>query len=134
MGVSPATQVPLIVSGEAAKLKTCFPYLKALARLSEMAVVEALPAVDAPVALCGDTRLMLKIEVDAAAEAERLGKEIARHEAEIARASAKLASASFVDRAPPAVVEQERERLAKFSGLAEKLRSQLSNLRGRNPA
>ena len=134
MGVSPATQVPLIASGEAARLKTCFPYLKALARLSEMAVVEALPAVDAPVALCGDTRLMLKIEVDAAAEAERLGKEIARHEAEIARASAKLASASFVDRAPPAVVEQERERLAKFTGLAEKLRSQLSNLRGRNPA
>ena len=56
-----------------------------------------------------------------------------RTEAEIARANAKLSSASFVERAPAAVVDQERERLAKFTGLAEKLRLQLANLRGRNP-
>jgi valyl-tRNA synthetase len=133
MGVSPATQVPLIATGNETQLRAGFPYLKALARLSDIAIVPVLPAADAPVAVCGETRLMLKIEVDAAAESERLSKEIARHEAEIGRANAKLSSASFVDRAPPAVVAQERERLEKFTGLAEKLKSQLANLRERNP-
>ncbi len=133
MGVSPATQVPLIATGEPGQMKAFSPYIKSLARLSEISMVQALPAVDAPVAICGDSRLMLKIEVDAAAEADRLGKEIARHEAEVSRANAKLSSASFVDRAPAAVVEQERERLAKFTGLAERLRLQLANLRERNP-
>jgi valyl-tRNA synthetase len=73
---------------------------------------------------------MLEVKVDAAAERERLGKEVARLETEIARAQAKLENPKFVERAPAAVVEQERERVKDFGSTLEKVRSQLATLRG----
>jgi len=70
------------------------------------------------------------VEIDVAAERERLGKEIARLEGEIAKAEGKLGNASFVDRAPAAVVQQERDRLAGFKATVEKLKPQLVKLGG----
>jgi len=73
-------------------------------------------------------KLMLAIEVDVAAEIERLAKEIARLEGEIAKAQTQLANPSFVDRAPAAVVEQMRERVQKFSATLAKVREQAAQL------
>jgi len=128
MSISPATKVPLIAAGNAEQLQAYAPHLKALAKLAEVEIVKDLPEADAPVALAGDFRLMLKIEVDVAAEKERLGKEITRLETEIAKANGKLTNESFVARAPAAVVEQEKARLAEFSASLEKLSAQLAKL------
>ena len=130
MNLSPAQKVPLIASGNADELARFAPYLKALAKLSDMQIVEALPEdTNAPVAVVGETRLMLKIEIDIAAETERLTKEIVRIEGEIVKANAKLGNESFAARAPAQVVEQEKKRLADFVATVEKLKPQLERLK-----
>jgi valyl-tRNA synthetase len=129
MNLSPALKVPLLATGDAHTLKQCRPYLLALAKLSDMEILpEELPDADAPVAIVRDFKLMFKIEVDAAAERERLSKEIARIDAEIAKAQAKLSNPGFVARAPAHVVEQERERLAAFETKLKNLKEQLQKL------
>jgi valyl-tRNA synthetase len=128
MNIAPGQKLPLLVQGDPVRLKTFIPYLGALARLSEVSVVKALPEADAPVAIAGEFKLMLKIEVNAAAERERLGKEAARLEAEVGKARAKLGNAKFIGRAPAAVVEQEKQRLERFSATLEQVRTQLAKL------
>jgi len=102
------------------------PYLQALARLSDTKLVVALPDAESPVAVTGNGKLMLHVEIDRAAERERLAKEAARLDGEIAKAEAKLGNASFVERAPAAVVDQEKKRLADFRTKLDDIRAQLA--------
>ncbi|WP_323003339.1 valine--tRNA ligase [Denitromonas sp.] len=129
MNISPAQRLPLIAAGNTDTLTAYAPYLAGLAKLSEVSVVEDIGADElAPVAVAGDFKLMLKVEIDIAAERERLTKEITRLEGEIAKAEGKLANESFVARAPAAVVDQERARLAGFRDTVAKLKPQLDKL------
>ncbi len=128
MNLSPALRVPLLASGDDATLRSFAPYLQSLSKLSEVSIMDRLPETDAAVAIVGPFKLMLKVEIDVAAERERLSKEIAKLSAEIAKASAKLGNESFVARAPAAVVEQEKKRLADFSATLEQMQAQRAKL------
>jgi valyl-tRNA synthetase len=134
MKLGPDKRVPLAISGPADRIAAFAPYVQALAKVSEVKPVADMAAANpggvAPVVVVDDFRLMLVIEIDAAAERERLGKEVARLEGEIGKAQAKLSNESFVARAPAAVVEQERQRLAGFEATLLKVREQLGRLPG----
>jgi valyl-tRNA synthetase len=128
MNLSPAARVPLIAAGDATVLDTLAPYISSLGKLSEVQVVAELPEGDAPVSIVGNYKLMLKVEIDVAAERERLDKEIARLSNEISKANAKLSNESFVARAPAAVVEQEKKRLDDFGATLGQLQVQRAKL------
>ncbi|HEX6267704.1 MAG TPA: class I tRNA ligase family protein, partial [Burkholderiales bacterium] len=102
--------------------------ITALARLSGFEKRDPLPDSTSPVAVIGNARIMLYKEVDPAAEVERISKEIARIEGELASFRKKLANPAFVERAPAAVVEQERQRLADREQTLVKLQDQLKKL------
>ena len=124
MNLSPAARVPLIAAGDATVLNALAPYISSLAKLSEVQVVAELPDGDAAIAIVGNFKLMLKVEIDIATERERLDKEIARLSNEITRAHAKLGNESFVARAPAAVVEQEKKRMEAFGATLAQLQAQ----------
>jgi valyl-tRNA synthetase len=128
MNLSPAQRVPLIAHGDRAALEGNKAYLAALAKLTDVDVVDTLPDVGAPVQVVGTTQLMLHVEIDVGAERTRLGKEIDRLDGEITKANSKLSNASFVERAPAAVVEQEKIRMAQFGETLAKVKEQLAKL------
>jgi valyl-tRNA synthetase len=133
MNVSPATRLPLYVLGDTAFMQSAGPVLQALAKLSEVKVFEqeaewSAAAQTAPVAVVGEARLCLFMEIDVAAETARLNKEITRLEGEIQKAQNKLSNEAFVAKAPAAVLEQERKRVSEFGATVLKLREQVKRL------
>ncbi|NMM13426.1 MAG: valine--tRNA ligase [Rhodoferax sp.] len=137
MSVSPATRLPLFViatdATEAAFLKQSAPVLQALAKLNEVRVFDdeatwAAAAQAAPVAVVGEARICLFMEIDVAAEKLRLGKEVARLEGEITKTEGKLGNEAFVARAPAAVIDLERKRMADFGATLLKVKDQLARL------
>ncbi len=133
MTLPPGKSVPLQAFGDAAFVAEAAPLLKALGRLSDVQVFESEPAfaaatLNAPTAAEGATRFALHVEIDVAAERERLGKEATRLHGEIVKAEAKLGNESFVARAPVAVVEQERKRVAEFRATVIRLQEQQARL------
>jgi len=133
MELSPAQRLPLLVHGDNDFVRTIAPLLQNLAKLSQVQVFDeeaawAKASQNAPTAMVGQARLALHVEIDVAAEKARLSKETARLEGEITKANSKLGNQAFVAKAPPAVIEQERQRLADFSATLERLQQQLARL------
>ncbi|WP_373784295.1 valine--tRNA ligase [Delftia acidovorans] len=137
MGVSPAQRLPLLAvassADEAQFLRTNAAVLQNLAKLSEVKVFDdeaawAEAAQAAPVCVVGEARLALFVEIDVAAEKARLSKEAARLEGEITKANAKLGNEAFVAKAPPAVIDQEKKRVADFGATLIRIQEQLARL------
>ncbi|MBV7453580.1 valine--tRNA ligase [Acidovorax sp. sif1233] len=133
MNVSPSTRLPLYTVGDTDFMRGVAPVLQALAKLSEVKVFDdeaawAAAAQAAPVAMVGEARMCLHMEIDVAAEKARLSKEISRIEGEITKANGKLSNEAFVAKAPPAVIDQEKKRVADFGTTLGRLRDQLTRL------
>src|SRR5699024_959415 len=128
MKLSPALRVPLTAQGDRDVLQANSPYLATLAKLETAEIVDQLPEAGAPVQVVGTTQMRLHVEIDVDAERLRLGKEIDRLQNEITKANGKLSNASFGERAPAAVVEQEKLRVAQFGETLQKVQDQLAKL------
>lgn len=137
MGVSPAQRLPLLAVASSADesqfLRTNAAVLQNLAKLSEVKVFDdeaawAEAAQAAPVCVVGEARLALFVEIDVAAEKARLSKEAARLEGEITKANVKLGNEAFVAKAPPAVIDQEKKRVADFGATLIRIQEQLARL------
>ena len=132
MKLPPSQKMPLLISGPEAECAAAAAYLQQLARLESVTHVEDLQQAAqgsvAPVAIVGDFKLMLKVEIDVKAERERLSKEAARLAGEVKKCQSKLGNERFVSKAPAAVVDTEKKRLAEFTALLAKVEEQLRKL------
>ena len=128
MNISPAEKVPLLIIGNAEAIQSYQDYLVQLAKLESITVVDSFEKIDAPVSIVGEYKLMLKVEIDVAAEKQRLQKEIDKLTIELKKADGKLANQSFIEKAPESVIIQEKERQKKFSEDLQKFKEQLSRL------
>ncbi|HEY6355122.1 MAG TPA: valine--tRNA ligase, partial [Burkholderiaceae bacterium] len=133
MSLSPGQKVPLYAIGDNGLVESCAPLLAALSRLTEVKAFNDEPAFNgaaaqSPVAVVGETKLALHVPIDVGAERSRIGKEIERLRSEIGKAESKLNDASFVQRAPAAVVEQFRQRVADFKQALRRFEDQQGRL------
>ena len=130
MGIAPNVKAPLFVEGSA-ELEGLLKYLPSLTRLTEAKLVDNLPeAEDAPVAVCNGARLMLKVEIDKAAETARLSKEAEKLQKALDKLNAKLSKPGYVDKAPAHLVEKDKAELAELMDKMGKVEGQLAKLRG----
>lgn len=130
MGIAPNVKAPLFVEGSA-ELEGLLKYLPSLTRLTEAKLVDSLPeAEDAPVAVCNGARLMLKVEIDKAAETARLSKEAEKLQKALDKLNAKLSKPGYTEKAPAHLVEKDKADLADLTDKMGKVEGQLAKLRG----
>ena len=132
MGIQPSIKAPLFIEIENGVdgFKEILAYLPVLTRLTEVQQVAALPEnEDAPVAVCNGARLMLKVEIDKAAETARLSKEAEKLQKALDKLNAKLSKPGYVDKAPAHLVEKDKAELAELEEKMAKVQSALAKLK-----
>ena len=129
MGIQPNVKAPLFVES-AGDLADYLKYLPMMTRLTETQQVAALPeSEDAPVAVCNGARLMLKVEIDKAAETARLSKEAEKLQKALDKLNAKLSKPGYTEKAPAHLVEKDKADLAELEDKMAKVQAQLAKLR-----
>ena len=130
MGIQPNVKAPLFVES-ADDLADYLKYLPMMTRLTEAQQVAALPeSEDAPVAVCNGARLMLKVEIDKAAETARLSKEAEKLQKALDKLNAKLSKPGYTEKAPAHLVEKDKADLAELEGKMAKVQAALEKLKG----
>ncbi|WP_107993795.1 valine--tRNA ligase [Neisseria elongata] len=128
MGIAPNVKAPLFVEGSVPE--ALLKYLPALTRLTEAKIVDRLPeSEDAPVAVCNGARLMLKVEIDKAAETARLSKEAEKLQKALDKLNAKLSKPGYTEKAPAHLVEKDKADLAELEDKMAKVQNQLAKLK-----
>ena len=129
MGIAPNVKAPLFVES-ADDLADYLKYLPMMTRLTEAQQVAALPeSEDAPGAVCNCARLMLKVEIDKAAETARLSKEAEKLQKALDKLNAKLSKPGYTEKAPAHLVEKDKADLAELEDKMGKVQTQLAKLK-----
>ena len=129
MGIQPNVKAPLFVES-ADDLADYLKYLPMMTRLTEAQQVAALTeSEDAPVAVCNGARLMLKVEIDKAAETARLSKEAEKLQKALDKLNAKLSKPGYTEKAPAHLVEKDKADLAELEDKMARVQAQLARLK-----
>ena len=136
MDIKPGKPLPVLCQNGAEldqqRLERNLPLLTSLARLESVIWLKADEnAAESATALVGDMNLLIPLAglIDKEAELSRLDKNMAKLVAEADRIKGKLGNANFVDRAPQAVINKEREKLADAESALSSLQAQADKIR-----
>ncbi len=136
MDIAPSRRLPVLLkgasSGDRARAQRHRAYLERLAGLESITALEhGAAAPQAATVMLGDLTLLVPMAglIDAAAEAERLGKKLSKALNDLQKTRTKLANDNFVRNAPANVVTQERERTADLERTVASLEAQLARVR-----
>jgi len=131
MNIDPRKPLPVLVQNgsdtDRDRLQRNRPYLESVGRIEDVTWLETKDsAPESATALVGDMKLLIPLAglIDKQAENIRLSKELERKTGELERCEKKLANASFVDKAPAAVVDKERTRASELQSAIASLQEQ----------
>jgi valyl-tRNA synthetase len=136
MNIPPGRPLPVLLENATAQdtawLEASRPYLDFLARTESVTVLG--PGDQAPesaIALVGEMKVLIPMAglIDKDAELRRLDKEITKLKGDMERTERKLANPSFVEKAPPAVVQKERDKIADLQAALINLEAQGAKIR-----
>jgi valyl-tRNA synthetase len=131
MNIAPGRELPVLFRNgdqrDQTRLENNAQFLKKLAKLADITWLSA--GEEGPVAataLVGELEILVPMAglIDKDAELQRLGREIEKLEKDLSRIKGKLGNASFVDKAPAAVVAKEKEKMEAQQQALETLQEQ----------
>jgi valyl-tRNA synthetase len=129
MGLNPGNKVPLVVQALETKLSNFVPYIKALAKISEVKFVANFDANNtSPIAIINGISFMLEVVIDVATEKNRISREIEKNTKELDKLQIKLDNKSYVDLAPQDLVKRDSDRVEQLQQVIKQLDIQLSKL------
>ncbi len=131
MDIAPGKPLPVLLNNgdqtDRERLQRYRLFLERLARLESIGWLDSGEETpESAIALVGEMQVLVPMAglIDKDAELRRLSRDRDRARADLERAEKKLANPNFVEKAPAAVVEQERQRLADFRAALEQLETQ----------
>jgi valyl-tRNA synthetase len=135
MSIPPGKPLPVLLEHtsdrDLAWLAASRRYLDFLARTESITVLgEGDQAPESAIALVGEMKVLIPMAglIDKDAELKRLAKEISRLKSDMERTEKKLANPSFVEKAPLAVVQKERDKIADQQAATAKLEQQAAKI------
>ena len=135
--IAPSKALDLLLRNLSEDEATCLSknrtLLQNMAKLDSIQLLQQGEAAPLSVAkLIGANELLVPMAgfIDKTAELARLNKEIERFHGEITRIENKLSNEGFVAKAPPAVIDKERSKMAEYQDGLEKLKAQYVSIEG----
>lgn len=131
MDIAPSKALPVLLQDYSETDKTLFSeneaFVKTLAKIESIEWLTDEQAPESAIALIGDMKILIPLAglIDKDAEIARLEKDIGKITTNLEKSEAKMSNASFVDKAPEAVVAKERLRIEEMHTAVKQLNEQL---------
>ena len=134
MNIKPGKMLPVLLQNgsehDRQRLQANRHYVQSLGRVDSIEWLDNEQAPESATALVGEMKVLIPMAglIDKQAEQTRLGKELEKKRAELERVEKKLSNSSFVDKAPSAVVDKEKDKADEAKTAITQLQEQLEKI------